>query len=233
MLPLDKDAAIRHMLAETTMQISQDGIALLVQYEGFSPTLYNDPSPAQNCTIGYGYKLHDGPCDGRAEEVPYQNGITLAQAQALLAQMAQTYADAVLQFSAVTLTQHQLDALTSFCYNVGTTGYRDSTVRIAVNTGGDVCGALRQYIHAAGQVLPGLVARREAECELYYKEDDGVSQAQYDELKQDIANILGTLAAKADDQKVNDLANAVDALSPAWPLRLKGLWFVAKKAWPF
>lgn len=178
--------------------VSQDGIDLIVRFEGFSATLYDDPSPARNCTIGYGFMVHEGPCDGRAEEAPYLNGITEAQAQAQLAQAVRAYAAAVLQFSAVTLTQHQIDALTSFCYNVGVAGYRDSTVRIAVNTGGNVCAALREYVHAGGQVLPGLVARREAECALYYKEEAGVTQAQYDELKADIGAVLTTLGALGD-----------------------------------
>lgn len=34
---------------------------------------------------------------------------------------------------------------------------------------------------------------------------------------------------------LNELANGMDAVSVAnkWPLSVKGLWFVAKRAWPF
>lgn len=53
-----------------------------------------------------------------------------------------------------------------------------------------------------------------------------------EKLDEALDNILGTLATKADDQKVNDLANAVDALPPT-KNGLRFLWAAAAKAWPF
>ena len=182
MLVLFKQPAIERMMrtmAGATRLIAE-GLALIAKWEGCSLTLYNDPAPARNCTIGYGKKVHDGPCrlDGRGDEAPYANGITQAQAYAMLAQVAQEFADGVV---AVTrpLGPYELAALTSFAYNVGpgapgvSDGYYGSTVRAAVNNGGDVCAALRQYNKANGRVLPGLVARREDECAMFGRPSAG------------------------------------------------------------
>lgn len=51
-------------------------------------------------------------------------------------------------------------------------------------------------------------------------------------LDEALTNILGTLSKKADDQKVNDLANAIDSLPPTRN-GLRFLWAAAAKMWPF
>src|SRR5208282_6189833 len=70
----------------------------------------------------------------------------------------------------VNLNQNQFDALVSFCYNIGTTAYRDSTLLKDVNE--------QKYLDAAdefvkwvtdgdGHVIEGLVSRRRAERALF------------------------------------------------------------------
>jgi GH24 family phage-related lysozyme (muramidase) len=151
------------------MKTSDAGLKLIAEFEGFGPKLYNDP--AGHCTIGYGHLLHLGNCDGRAEEIPFQGGISEREARDLLALDIVRYEAFVEQFVLVPLSQGQFDALVSFCYNVGGGGLQQSSVLTAVNEGRfeDVCTELRKFVHAVGfdRPLPGLVRRREAECKLF------------------------------------------------------------------
>ncbi len=70
-------------------------------------------------------------------------------------------------------TPNQLAALVSFAYNVGTHNLRESTLLRLFNAG-DMQGAADQFPRwnkANGKVLPGLVARRDAERRLFLTED--------------------------------------------------------------
>lgn len=215
------------------MKVSDAGLALIAAFEGFSGHLYNDPSG--NCTIGYGDLVHMGPCDGRAEEQPYRNGITEAQGRSMLATKVVAYADCVERSTFAVLTQPQFDALTSFTYNVGQGGYINSPVRTAVNSGGDVCAALMLYIHGSdGVVLPGLRRRREAECAMYQSQEDAMTQEELDRLANVERQVLSTrtdLNALANGIEVVTQHNDVQGTTPK--LSLKGLWYIAAKAWPF
>ena len=150
------------------MIISDNGLRLIAEFEGFSSVLYNDP--VGHCTVGFGFLVHLGPCDGRASEDPYKHGITLAAGVRLLNDKVGVYADAVNGYTTVPLNQNQFDAMTSFCYNIGGGGYRDSTVLREINLRryNNVCTELRKYVHGTdGVQYPGLVRRREAECVLF------------------------------------------------------------------
>jgi GH24 family phage-related lysozyme (muramidase) len=103
--------------------------------------LYNDddekwthetPSANSNCTIGYGHKLHDGPCtfDGtEPSEKPYytkeRNGTVLlewiseADADALFAKDLKQFEKQLNKDLKVPLTQNQFDALLDFVFNAG------------------------------------------------------------------------------------------------------------------
>src|SRR3990167_8079601 len=112
------------------MDVSERGLRLIVEFEGFSATPYNDP--VGHCTVGYGELLHEGPCTPEELARP---PITEAEGWARLREKAQPYADAVARYTFVPLTQPQFDDLTSFTYNVGPRGYRDSSVRWVLNQG--------------------------------------------------------------------------------------------------
>ncbi len=68
-----------------------------------------------------------------------------------------------------TITQNQFDALVSLCYNIGQDAFRGSTLLRKINQR-DWKGASQQFsrwIHAGGEVSPGLVSRREQEADLF------------------------------------------------------------------
>jgi lysozyme len=73
-------------------------------------------------------------------------------------------------------TQGQCDALTDFAFNLGVNALIGSTL-LAKHKAGNYTGAAAEfgnwvYAHANGKLikLPGLVARRAAEAQLYTKE---------------------------------------------------------------
>lgn len=141
------------------MQLSDVGLALIKKYEGFSATTYNDPVGLP--TIGYGHKLLPG------ESFP--NGITQDEATQLLVADAAIAGQAVESLVKVRLTQGQFDALVDFCYNLGKSRLAASTLLRDLNS--EDYNAARQqlllWVHAGGQVLPGLQARRQAEFDLW------------------------------------------------------------------
>lgn len=67
------------------------------------------------------------------------------------------------------LTQNQFDALVSFAYNIGETGFRESTALRRINAG-DMAGATQAmgwWNKSDGRVMQGLVNRRADEVQLF------------------------------------------------------------------
>lgn len=137
------------------MTISEKGLALIREFEGFKPFAYRDS--AGLWTIGVGHKLKPGE--------RYPIGITEVQAEALLKQDAATAEGDVNRLVKVVLTQNQFDALVSWTYNLGGGSLEHSTLLRLLNEG-DYAGAADQFPlwdHAGSKVSEGLLRRREAE----------------------------------------------------------------------
>ena len=67
------------------------------------------------------------------------------------------------------ISQNQFDAMVDFCFNAGRGNFLQSTLLKKVNLG-DFAGAVVQFglwVHAGGEVVPGLVRRRKAEAALF------------------------------------------------------------------
>jgi len=142
------------------MQTSERGIALLKESEGFSATPYI--CPAGKPTIGYGHVIRD-------DENFADQGIDDAQAESLLRRDIGTAEQAVFEAVSVGLTQNQFDAMVVLTYNIGIGAFQNSTLLKDLNAG-DIDSALSQWgrwIYASGKPLPGLIARRKAEVELF------------------------------------------------------------------
>ncbi|MDT4321834.1 lysozyme [Klebsiella aerogenes] len=147
------------------MQTSDEGIALIKDFEGCRLTAYPDPGTGgAPWTIGYGWTL---PVDGK----PVRPGMTIDQAIAdrLLKAGLVSYENDVLKIVKVKLTQGQFDALVSFAYNIGSRALSTSTLLKKLNAG-DIKGAADEFLRwnkAGGKVLNGLTRRREAERALF------------------------------------------------------------------
>lgn len=141
-----------------TSRINQRGLDLVKSFEGLSLRAYLDPVGIW--TIGYG---HTGP------EVGPGDVITKAQAEALLRKDLTRFETGVRSLVKVPLNSNQFSALVSFAFNVGTGALAQSTLLVRLNQR-DYSGAANEFsrwVYGGGQVLPGLVRRREAEKQLF------------------------------------------------------------------
>ena len=70
------------------------------------------------------------------------------------------------------LTQNQFDALVSFVYNLGGGAFNGSTLRKKVIANPDdpsIRNEFMKWVNAGGKRVQGLVNRRAAEADLYFK----------------------------------------------------------------
>jgi lysozyme len=140
---------------------TDEGLALIRRFEGFSPTIYVCPAGYE--TAGYGHVVLE------AERDRFTGGIGEDEAEDLLRRDAGIAECAVLRLITVPLTDGQFDALVSFVFNVGAGGLQRSTLRRKVNREEHalVPAEFRKWVWAGGRRLEGLVRRREAEARLY------------------------------------------------------------------
>lgn len=144
------------------MQISNNGINLIKQFEGCKLKAYQDSVGVW--TIGYGWTQ---PVDGVRIKAGME--INLLIAERLLKCGVVQYEQGVMQLLKSPTTQNQFDALVSFAYNLGLRSLSASTLLTKLNAG-DYSGAAKEFLRwnkAGGKVLIGLTRRREAEKALF------------------------------------------------------------------
>ncbi len=93
--------------------------------------------------------------------------ITDAEADAILDFNATLYARGAANLSPVLwFDEAKHAAIADFCFNLGTSRYKASTLRRRVNAGDwqGACEELQKWVMGGGRKLPGLVARRRAEA---------------------------------------------------------------------
>lgn len=132
---------------------------LIRKFEGLRLRAYL--CPAGIPTIGYG---HTG-----ADVTIGMAPITVAQAEAEMLLDADRFVRAALAMSPILHDNpDRLAAIADFCYNLGTTRYKASTLKRRVDAA-DWDGAadeLQKWVWGGGRKLPGLVMRRAAEASL-------------------------------------------------------------------
>ena len=149
--------------------VSDDGVEFVAHFEGFpnNGRPYNDP--VGYCTIGYGHLISYKNCT--PEDHRKWGQLTEKEAKQLLRKDLEAFAQGVKEATTIwpKLEQHEKDALISFAFNVGLGAYGSSTLLKKLNAG-DKRGAANEFprwVYAAGQKLPGLVRRREAERKMF------------------------------------------------------------------
>ncbi len=152
------------------MNISQQGIDFIKQYEGLRLTAYS--CAAGIATIGYG---HTG-----ADTLPADIGkktITMEQAEALLLRDLEEFERAVnYELRGVWCSQNQYDALVSLCYNIGKKNFTGSTLLRMVKKNPNDEGIAAQFAawnkvrNKEGKLVEnkGLSKRRKAEADMYF-----------------------------------------------------------------
>lgn len=134
-----------------------NGKELIKHFEGCKLKAYL--CPAGIPTIGYGH----------TKGVFLDQTITQEQADKLLEEDFNDSEKWVQTLVRVTLKLNQLEALTSFVFNVGPTNFKNSTLLKKLNLN-DFTGAANEFdkwVFAAGKKLDGLIARRAAEKALF------------------------------------------------------------------
>jgi lysozyme len=143
--------------------VPQAAVELAKRFEGFHRVVKARPElaqpylcPAGYYTIGYGHL-----CD------PTHPPIRMAMAEVYLAQDLQTALAATLRYCPVLATEPEgrLAAIVDFTFNLGAGRLQASTLRRRVNQRDWHAAAneLRKWVYGGRKVLPGLMARREAE----------------------------------------------------------------------
>lgn len=118
--------------------------------------------------VGQTYKDAVGvPTIGFGETKNVRMGQTTTPERALIQLLASAdeHAKGMAGCVKVPLTQNEFDAYLSFTYNVGVGAFCRSTLVKKLNAQdySGACGELKKWVFAGGNVLPGLVKRREQE----------------------------------------------------------------------
>lgn len=137
------------------MKTSENGLNLIKSFEGCRLDAYTDPAGV--LTIGYGH----------TSGVKKGQKITQSQADAFLKEDVERFEKSV---NALLIhykfNQNEFDALVSFTYNLGAGNLKKLTNNNKRNKG-QIADAMLLYNKAGGQVLKGLVKRRQAERQLF------------------------------------------------------------------
>ena len=155
-------------LLASNMNVSQNGINLIKNFEGLRTTAYKALSTEKYFTIGYGHYGAD-----------VYEGMTITETEAenLLRTDLIKYVGYVNTFLGkynISINQNQFDALTSFTYNVGNVWLNQefSLKRYLINgvnnySADQITTAFRNWNKSGGNVIAGLTRRREAEAKLF------------------------------------------------------------------
>ena len=142
------------------------GIEMIKRFEGFRSAPYK--CPAGIPTIGYGATFYP-----KGKKVTMTDkSITEEEATDLLKSMLVSFERYVDSYCIDTITQNQFDALVSFCYNLGPANLKASTLLKKVNANPNdesIRAEFMKWVKAGGRTLKGLVTRRTAEADLYFK----------------------------------------------------------------
>jgi lysozyme len=147
------------------MKVNADGYALLKRFEGCRLTAYRCPSNV--ATIGYGNTFYEN-----GDKVKDGDVITQQRADELAKFIVEQFAVSVRALITQTLNENQFSACVSLAYNIGTGGFKKSSVLRKLNVNpqdSTIADSFRLWNKGGGVVLKGLVKRREAEIQLYFK----------------------------------------------------------------
>jgi len=178
-------------MSKTPTTIGPAGLHIIKQMESCRLRPYL--CPANKLTIGWGHMLMPkwdaalfriepptlraviDECQHLRFVTRYARQLSITQevADKLLDRDANQTALFLSSTTRVPLNQHQFDALCSFIFNIGQGQYAESTLRKKLNAG-DYAGAANEFerwiygtVDGKKAVLPGLVARRQAERALF------------------------------------------------------------------
>lgn len=145
------------------MEVNKAGRDLIKKFEGCKLKAYK--CPAGLWTISWGLTFYP---DGT--KVKESDVITQQQAEDYFNAIVDDFAKKVDALIKSNVTDNNFSALVSFAYNVGMGNFQRSTLLRKVNANPKdktILAEFKKWTRANGEVLKGLVRRREAEAKLY------------------------------------------------------------------
>jgi lysozyme len=147
------------------MKVNAEGYALIKKFEGCKLKAYR--CPANVLTIGYGNTFYEN-----GDKVKEGDVITQQRAESLAKFVIDQFAVTIAPFILQPLNDNQFSACVSLAYNIGTGNFKKSSVFKKLNINPNdatIADSFRLWNKGGGKVLAGLVKRREAEIQLYFK----------------------------------------------------------------
>lgn len=168
------------------MKISENGLKLIIDFEGFCPKATKAVKTEKYYTIGYG---HYG------KDVDEKQTITKEEALLLLKKDMKRFEAKVMKYNnCYNFTQNEFDALVSFAYNVGNI---DQLTVKGTRTKKEIADAMLLYIKSGGKVLNGLRKRRIRERELFLKCSTSNFYPKYNGASKDIDVVLSSIGVNS------------------------------------
>lgn len=168
------------------MKISENGLNLIIAFEGFCPKATKAVKTERYYTIGYG---HYG------KDVEENQTITKKEALLLLKNDVKRFETKVMKYNdCYNFTQNEFDALMSFAYNVGNI---DQLTAKGTRTKKEIADAMLLYIKSGGNVLDGLRKRRTMERDLFLKCSTSNVYPKYRGASKDIDVVLSSIGVNS------------------------------------
>ena len=168
------------------MKISENGLNLIISFEGFCPKATKAVKTEKYYTIGYG---HYG------KDVGEKQTITKEEALTLLKKDMKRFETKVMKYNkCYNFTQNEFDALVSFAYNVGNI---DRLTAKGTRTKKEIADSMLLYIKSGGNVLEGLRKRRIRERELFLKCSTSNFYPKYNGASKDIDVVLSSIGVNS------------------------------------
>lgn len=168
MLLLSNVIVANEIMRSNVVKISEEGLKLIEKFEGRRSDVYYCPGGKLSVGVGHAmlpnekkiYKLGQRVSDDLIDKW-FQDDVAKAER-------------VVNNWVAAPLTQGQFDALVSFVFNLGAENFKRSTLLKKLNKGAsplEVAEELLRWCKSRSngrmRILPGLVARRQAERSLF------------------------------------------------------------------
>ena len=168
------------------MKTSENGLKLIIDFEGFCHKATKAVKTEKYYTIGYG---HYG------KDVEEEQTITKKEALSLLEKDLKRFEKKVMKYDdCYNFTQNEFDALVSFAYNVGNI---DQLTAKGTRSKKEISDAMLKYIKSGGNVLEGLRKRRTGERELFLKCSTSNFYPKYNGASKDIDVVLSSIGVNS------------------------------------
>jgi|TARA_B100000073_G_scaffold157861_1_gene130289 lysozyme len=143
------------------LNTSAEGISLIKKFEGCELTAYQ--CSAGVWTIGYGH----------TKGIEEGMEISQEEAEQMLVDELHEYENYINKYVTAPLSQNQFDAMVSWVYNLGPANLKASTLLKVLNAEDydGVPAQIKRWNKAGGEILDGLIRRREAEARLFKNDE--------------------------------------------------------------